>query len=169
MMDKNILSEINEIYQELESKSLDLMSELLHRTFECYGAWFSGCLDEDEYDLSGVLSCPFPVISVRDVCSVQIHFDEIVVLSKLQRHAALAKKYNKFKKYPFDVREGGINCAKLYSMDESPDCLMEALEDSEEEEFEFHFRLPFDTDQKTIFEFVKLLRREGFEYYEKDE
>lgn len=168
MMDKNKLSEINEIYHELELKHMDLMNALSHRTFECSGAWVSGCLDENDNEdgASRELSCPFPLIIVHGVCGVETHFDEIIVISKLQRDEALVRTYNKFKKYSFDVRSAEEHCIKLYDKEDPLEYLKVALDDSEDEEFEFHFRFPFDTDSKTIFEFAKLLRREGFEVYE---
>lgn len=163
-MDKQILDEINAAYSRLESKQAELVHVLLHRIFELEVGWYNGHYHKDETGNWFRESYPIPVIGVKGLCDIEISFDEISVSAKLKRGAALEYSFEKFAGNEFEAYGVDNYLTDLRHSGQAVQDLKENIRVCNEKEIGFSFAFPFDVDGKQIFEFVKLLRQEGFYY-----
>ena len=163
-MDRKIWKEINTAYYRLESKQAELVHALFHRIFKLESGWYNGHYHQDEAGNWFRESCPIPVIGVKGFCDIEISFDKITVSTKLKRDAALAYSFEKFAGYEFEAYGVDDYLTDFYHPGQTMQDLKENIRVCDEKEIGFSFVFPFDVDGKQIFEFVKLLRREGFYY-----
>ena len=163
-MDKQILQEINTVYSRLESKQTALVRALPHRIFELKSGWYNGHYHMDETGNWFRESYPIPVIDVKGLCDIEIPFDRITISTKLKRNAALTYSFEKFAGYEFEAYGVEDYLADFYHSGQTLQELQENIRACEESEIGFSFVFPFDVDEMQIFEFVKLLRQEGFYY-----
>lgn len=163
-MDKQILNEINTVYYRLESKQIELVNALSHRMFELESGWYNGHYHEDEAGNWFRESYPIPVIGVKGLCDIEIPFDKITISTKLKRDIALVYSFEKFTEYEFEAYGVEDYLTDFYHSGQTVQELKENIRACDEKEIGFSFVFPFDVDGKKIFEFVKLLQREGFYY-----
>lgn len=163
-MDKQILNEINTAYSHLEMKQTELVNALFHRSFEMDSGWYNGHYHEDEAGNWFRDSYPIPVIGVKGLCDIEISFDKISISTKLKRKEALAYSFEKFAGYEFEAYGVEDYLTDFYHPGQTVQDLKENIRVCDEKEIGFSFVFPFDVKGKHIFEFVKLLRREGFYY-----
>ena len=163
-MDKQILNEINIVYYRLESKQAELVRALSHRIFKLKSGWYNGHYHMDETGNWFRESYPIPVIDVKGLCDIEIPFDKITISTKLKRNAALTYSFEKFAGYEFEAYGVEDYLADFYHSGQTLQELQENIRACEENEIGFSFVFPFDVDEMQIFEFVKLLRQEGFYY-----
>ena len=163
-MDKQILNEINIVYYRLESKQAELVRALSHRIFKLESGWYNGHYHMDETGNWFRESYPIPVIDVKGLCDIEIPFDKITISTKLKRNAALTYSFEKFAGYEFEAYGVEDYLADFYHSGQTLQELQKNIRACDEKEIGFSFVFPFDVDEKQIFEFVKLLRREGFYY-----
>lgn len=161
---KELLKEMNEAYDRLDKRYNELAYALLHRTFMLRPGWFNGHYQKQEDGSFQRDSYPIPVIGVKDVCDVEIHFHNIEVATKLKREKALAYSFDKLSEYSFEAYGIEDFLSDYYHEGQTIEELREHLLECEEEEIGFSFMLPFTVEGEKLFEFVKLLRREGFYY-----
>lgn len=163
-MDKELLNEINAAYYQLEMKHAEISHALFHRIFEFETGWYNGHYQKTIPGNWLRESYPIPVISVKGFCDIEIQFDKISVSTKLKREAALTYSYEKFSGYEFEVYGVEDYLADFYHKGQTIHDMKEKICACDEAEIGFSFVFPFDIEGKQIFEFVKLLRREGFYY-----
>lgn len=161
---KELLEEINKIYYTLDMKRFQICSALFHRIFEVESGWYNGHYVKDEKECYHPTSYPIPVISVKNYCDIEISFDNITVTAKKKRTAALEYSYDKIMPYSFEAYGVEDYLSDYYHSGMTIQDLKQMIAESDEREIGFSFYFPFDTDEETFFEFVKLLRREGFYY-----
>lgn len=104
------------------------------------------------------------MINVRGFCDIEIGFDKIYISLKLKRDRTLTYSFENFENYEFEVYGVNNYLLDFYHSGQSLCVLKDNVNASDEEEIGFSFVFPFDVEGKEIFEFVKLLRREGFYY-----
>lgn len=163
-MNKELLNEMNAAYYRLEMKEAKIVQALLHRIFEPESGWYNGHYHRNEVGEWNRESYPIPVVSVNGLCDIEIHFDKIIVTTKLKRDAVLAYSFEKFAQYKFEVYGVEDYLADFYNEGQTVKEMKENIRTSGETEIGFSFVFPFDIDEKKIYEFAKLLRREGFFY-----
>ena len=163
-MDKQILNEINIVYYRLESKQAELVRALSHRIFKLKSGWYNGHYHMDETGNWFRESYPIPVIDVKGLCDIEIPFDKITISTKLKRNAALTYSFEKFAGYEFEAYGVEDYLADFYHSGQTLLELQKNIRACDEKEIGFSFVFPFDVDGEQIFEFVKMLRREGFYY-----
>lgn len=163
-MDKQILNEINTAYSHLEMKQTELVNALFHRIFELDSGWYNGHYHQDEAGNWFRDSYPIPVIGVKGLCDIEISFDKISISTKLKRKEALAYPFEKFAGYEFEAYGVEDYLTDFYQPGQTVQDLKENIRVCDEKEIGFSFVFSFDVEGKHIFEFVKLLRREGFYY-----
>lgn len=163
-MDKESLRELNAAYYQLETKQAEIIYALFHRIFELESGWYNGHYHKNETGEWQRESFPIPVIGVKGFCDIEIQFDKISVSTKLKRETALAYSYGKFSTYEFEVHGVKNDLADFYHKGQTIQKMKENINACDEAEIGFSFDFPFDVEGKQIFEFVKLLRREGFYY-----
>lgn len=162
--DKQALADINRLYDILEKKQMEILHALFHRIFDIEAGWYNGHFHKDEAGQWIRESFPIPVVTVRGLCDVEIGFDRITVTAKLKRDRALAYSFDKFTQYSFEAYGVEDYLNDFYTAGMTLRDMKEHIQESREKDIGFSFYFPFDTDGPTIFEFVKLIRREGFYY-----
>lgn len=163
-MDTELLKEINAAYYRLEMKQAEITHALFHRIFELESGWYNGHYHKGENGNWRRESYPIPVIGVKCFCDIEIQFDKISVSTKLKRNTALSYSFEKFAGYEFEAYGVEDYLADFYHPGQTVQELKENIRTCDEKEIGFSFVFPFDAEGKLIFEFVKLLRREGFYY-----
>lgn len=155
---------MNEIYFTLSTKSAQLFHGLYRRIFQLSSGFFNGHEHERE-DGSWQMDCyPIPVISVKGLCDVEISLDEVTVTTKKRWKDALAYSFEKLRRYSFEVF-GVENYTETYTRKGSSiDEMKAAISRGEETEIGFAFTFPWEINGDDMYEFAKLLRREGFYY-----
>lgn len=163
-MDKELLKEINAVYCRLEMKQAEITHALFHRTFELESGWYNGHYHKGENGNWFRESYPIPVIGVKGICDIEIQFEKTSISTKLKRDVALAYSFEKFSGYEFEAYGVGDYLADFYHAGQTVQEMKDNIRACDEKEIGFSFVFPFDVEGKQIFEFVKLLRREGFFY-----
>ena len=163
-MEKELVKEINAAYCCLEMKQAQIVHALFHRSFELKSGWYNGHYHKGDNENWFRESYPIPVISVKGFCDIEIQFDKVSVSTKLTRKAALMYSFEKFIGHEFEAYGVEDYVADFYHAGQTVKEMKEKIRASDEKEIGFSFVFPFDIEGKQIFEFVKLLRREGFYY-----
>lgn len=163
-MDKELLKEINSVYYHLEMKQAEINHTLFHRIFELESGWYNGHYHKNDAGEWHRESYPIPITSVKGFCDIEIQFDKITVSTKLKKDAALTYSFEKFSEYEFEAYGVEDYLADFYHEGQTLQEMKENICACNEAEIGFSFVFPFGVEGKQIFEFVKLLRREGFYY-----
>lgn len=161
---RKILSEMNVIYARLEEKQAELMRSLSHEIFEIESGWYNGHYQKIEAGEWRRDSYPIPVISVKGVCDIEIQFDRITVSAKLRKDTALTYEFDKISEYEFEAFGVEDYLTDFYHKGQTLLDLKTNIRHCNETEIGFSFIFPSISTGKTLFEFVKLLRQEGFYY-----
>lgn len=154
---------LNELYQPLEMKAVQLLYGVSHRIFNPHLHYYSGCYTKGADGSFSYNSYPIPVITVDGYCDIEIHIDRtIVVNAKLKCSQVLNNSFVKLRRYSFDAYDVADRNHILYSSGMTFEELKENAARCDAEEIGFSFYFDFDTNGDTMYEFVKLLRRENF-------
>lgn len=103
MMNKELLNELNTAYYRLEMKQAEIVYAFFHRIFELEFGWYNGRYHKGDNDNWIRESFPIPVIGIKDLCDIEIQFNEISVSAKLKRNIALAYSFEKLTEYEFEA------------------------------------------------------------------
>jgi len=162
MMD---MKELNEMYFRLEMKCVELMHGLHHRVFETEWGWYNGHYYKNSEGGYERANYPIPVITVKGFCDIEINLDSVTVTAKRKRADTLEYSFSKFCGVSFEVFsiEQYLD-EDYYAPGMDMEVFREKMRKSQEKALGFSFLLDFDVDGDSIYEFVKLLRREGFYY-----
>lgn len=164
MVTRDFLNDVNSAYRQLEMRQAQIVSILFHRMFEIDSGWYSGHYHRNDAGDWCMDSYPIPVISISGICDIEIDFHRISVSTKLPRAKALNYSYDKVVHYDFEVFGVADYLCDFYRSGMSVEKMKSNISNSDEQEIGFSFAFPFDVEGQTLFEFVKLLRREGFYY-----
>ena len=160
-MDTNLLQDLQICYARLEAKSAQI-SQALRGTFPLESGWYNGHYHRD-HDGGWVReSYPIPVLTVKNLCDIEVHFDRISLSTKLRRCAALDFSFAPVAGYDFEVYGVEDYLADFYHPGQTIEELKENLLACNEPELGFSFTLPFEVDGAQVLDLVQLLRREGF-------
>ena len=163
-MNKELLNEINAAYCRLEMKKAEIVQCLPHQIFELESGWYNGHYHKNDAGDWIREAYPLPVVGVKGLCDIEIQFDKISISTKLKRDMALAYSFEKFAGYEFEVYGVEDYLADFYHAGQTVQEMKENIRACDEKEIGFSFVFPFDIEGKLIFDFVKLLRSEGFFY-----
>lgn len=155
---------LNQVYNRLELKRVELTRALFHRIFELESGFYNGHYHKREDGSFQMDYFPIPVISVKGYCDIEIGLDSISVTAKLRQNKALTYDYNRLCAYSFEVYGVEDYLSDFYHEGMTIQQLLDNLQASDEKEIAFSFRFDFDTDGDKIFAFVELLRRDSFYY-----
>lgn len=162
MVSKDLIAQIDAAYAQLDMRRAQIVHALFHRMFELESGWYNGHYREDGDGGWHMDSYPIPVVSVKGLCDIEISFDKITVSTKLRRAKALEYSYEKILRYDFEAFGVEDYLNTFYGGGQTVEELKNGISKSDEREIGFAFVFPEDVEGKEIFEFVKLLRREGF-------
>lgn len=163
-MNIELLNEMNAAYCHLETKKAEIVHALWHKIFELESGWYNGHYHRNEDGEWSREFYPIPVISVNGLCDIEIQFDKVSVSTKLKRDKALGYSFEKFVQYEFEAYGVEDYLADFYHEGQTVNEMKENIRTSDEIDIGFSFVFPFEVEGKQIFEFAKLLRREGFFY-----
>lgn len=164
MISQDLLNEMNAAYRRLEQKCGELVCVLNHRVFAVESGWYNGHYQKNADGKWARDAYPIPVIAVKGLCDIEIQFDRISVSTKLKRDVALAYSFDKLTEYEFEAYGVEDYLSDYYHPGQTVQELKDNIKASDEAEIGFSFTFPFEVDGKQIFEFMKMLRREGFYY-----
>lgn len=152
-------SELNEIYRKLDEKAREI-SELFHCAFGYYNGHYhrneSGDYDMDYF--------PIPVVTVKDICDIEIDLTQVSITTKLTRDKALSYNYNKLSSYSFEVFGVEKYLDDFYVVGNTIDTMINKIMKSNEENIFFSFYFPYEATSDTIYSFVNFIQKEGFFY-----
>lgn len=161
---QDLIDELNRVYWRLEMKGVQMLNGLHHRIFDPKLGYYSGHYRRTEDGGFAMDRFPIPVIEVPGYCDVEIHLDRVVVSAKLRREDALNRSYEILLPCRFEAYGVDGYLDDFYRPGMRIDELKENIQKSDEREIGFSIEFDFDIDGDAIYEFVKLLRREGFYY-----
>lgn len=164
MISENLLNEINAAYSQLETRMIAVYGSLYHRMFELECGWYNGhySLGEDgEWNRD---SYPIPVVSVKGLCDVEVSFTGITLTTKMRRTQAIEYSFVKFANYDFEAYGVADYLNNYRSKGESIEEFKKNLKGTKEREIFITFTIPEDMIGDKLYNFAKLLKREGFYY-----
>lgn len=124
--------------------------------------WFNGRFHKTIGDRYVREAYPIPVISIIGLCDIEVHFDKVSILTRLEREMALARNFDSFVHFDFIARSGDDDTLIFYEPGMTIPEMKKNITDSEEPEVEFEFRFGSDVTGRQIFEFADSLRIDGF-------
>lgn len=164
---KKFLKELNSAYIQLETKFTGLLRELKQNQWETESGWYNGHYHKDGQGAWQREAYPIPVISVKNLCDIEISFHKIFVTAKLKRETACEYSYEKFRQFSFEAYGVEDYLSDYYHEGLSLQDLKENIRNSTEKEIGFQFFFPFDIfdiQKDWLQEFLKLLMQKGFYY-----
>lgn len=164
MISPNMLNEINSAYNRLEIMMAAVYGSLCRRMFELECGWYNGHYSRGDNG-EWIRECyPIPVVSVKGLCDVEISFNGVTLTTKLKRAQALEYSFEKFADYDFEAYgvEDYLNDYRVKG--DSLDEFRKKLADSEEREIFITFTVPEEMTGEKLYDFAKLIKREGFYY-----
>ena len=159
-----LLDDLNKLYYRLEMKQMELFQGLYHRIFELKRGYYNGNYHRNKDGEYVMEYYPIPVIEVCGYCDVEINLENITVSTKLTKQKAVEYNYDKLKEYSFEAYGVEDYLQDFYEPGMTPEELQAAIKESEEKEIGFSFKFGFDIAGNEMYEFAKMLRREGFFY-----
>lgn len=164
MPTKEFIDELSKIYKELELKSIWATAALfrIHKIFEVESKWLSGCSYRDDDEKRHLYDFPLPVVTVKGVCEMEISFDKIHICAKRTREDVLNYSFTKFSEYEFYAFGADDMDREFYRKGGTIEQMKKEVRACKEREVMFAFVIPYDIPSQELYEFAKLLRREGF-------
>ena len=163
-MDAEWKKRLNEVYYPLELKRAELTHALFCPMFDLSSGFFNGHYHETPEGTYQMDCYPIPVISVKGLCDIEIDFDGISVSAKKRRRDVLEYSFKVLEGYAFEAFGVEDYLCTYYKEGLSLTDMKQSIAESTEREIGFSFSFPIDINGKTLLDFVKLLRREGFYY-----
>lgn len=158
--------ELNSLYQ-----MLDIKARKLYKLFsnsdslsECSYGYYNGHYYKNSIGEYEMWYFPIPVISLKNLCDIEIEFDFISVSAKLKRETALSYDYGKLEKYKFEVYGTESYLDDFYTEGQSFEELVSNIMKSSEKEIGFSFKFSDNADIDGLYQLVVFLRSEGFYY-----
>ena len=99
-----------------------------------------------------------------NVCDILVWFDKIEVRASMNKKAVLKKAFDKFSEIPFEAYDAEDTYRFYKTVTDSIRDMKALVESDSNGSATFSFFLPYETDGDAIYEFAKLIRREGFTY-----
>lgn len=159
---KQLLDEMNRIYYEVGQKLTEFCYVLFHRIFQVESGWENRKEIEDKEGHCKTVYYPMPFVEVKGYCVIEIFFDRIEITAKKRGVDAMNDTYEKFSAHDFEIYGDGVRLGSYGFGSRDMKDLRENVAKCNAEEVVFSFFFPFETDGKTVFEFVKLLRKNNF-------
>ena len=161
-IDPAFLQQLQKIYAKLDDQQAIIYQALRRRVWTLESGWFNGRFHKTIGDRYIREAYPIPVISIIGLCDIEVHFDKVSVLARLEREVALAKSFGDFVQFDFVARSGEDDTLIFYEPGMTIPEMKKNIADSEDSEIEFEFRFPSDITGRQIFEFSDSLRIDGF-------
>lgn len=155
-MERDIL---NKIYKKLDDKAREICTAL-HAKYGYFNGHY-GKNSQGNYELDFF---PIPVITVENLCDIEISLNQISVTTKLEKGRALNFDFTKISSYDFEAYGEKNYLRDFFVMGDTIDKLIENIANCDEQNIMFAFCFPFEVDAGTLQKLVKLLKGNGFFY-----
>jgi hypothetical protein len=156
---------LNQLYYPLDGKARKLVKALVKLpgfpkvTTGFFNGHYhkndSGQYQEDKY--------PIPVVSIKDLCDIEIDFDEISVTTKLKKDQVVSFDWGTIGAVQFEVY-GVEDYLNDMGNDQDIAIIKENVLVSKEEEFFVSFFFHLSADAVEVSEFLDFLRKNHFYY-----
>lgn len=158
--------QLNEIYKELHLKAHEIANEFagLHNGYEHSMGWYNGHYFKNEAGEYQMDFFPIPVISVHNICDIEISLDGISISTKLKKDDALIFDYSTIEGMKFEAYGVNDYLADFYTEGMTIEELISNIQESKEAEIGLSFFFDKDTASKDIYGKVSFLCRKGFYY-----
>lgn len=160
------IKELNDFYKLLDDRANEIVSSFLktHGGFKHTIGYYNGHYSKDDDGNYKLDYYPIPVISVFNICDIEINLYNTSLSTKLKRKNALAFDYSKLKDYDFEVYGVDDYLDDYYVKGNSIESLMKNLRESKEENIGFAFSFDKNIDGEQILKFIIFLSFNGFFY-----
>ena len=152
-------SQLNEIYQKLDEKAQDI-SKLLN----CHFAYYNGHYYKNSSGKYEMDYFPIPVVSLKDICDIEISLNQISVTTKLTKNNAVSYDFEKIKLYSFECYGVDNYLNDFYLAGDSVCNMLDRIKRSNEQNIFFSFYFPFEVTVDDVCKFVEFIKKEGFFY-----
>ena len=157
--------ELNEFYRTLYTKAQRLKSPFVSTSekYKCSMDFFNGHYSRNDSGDYEIEYFPIPVISIIDVCDIEVGIDSITVSTKLPRIEAEAFDYSLLEGYEFEAYGVENYLEDYYTNGSTIDDFIQKVKCSDEENIGFSFA--FDNlDEDGAYAFVEFLIDNKFFY-----
>lgn len=156
---------LNELYRPIIEKYNEIISCFIriHGRFDCSSGFYNGHYHKNEDGIYQEDKYPIPVISVTNLCDIEIDFDNICITGKLTKAQLYSFDLNKLKDNAFEIY-GVNNYLNDYGNNIEMEHIKERISMSEETEFFVSFYFSFESTSNDILKFLKFLQKNKFYY-----
>lgn len=108
-----------------------------------------------------VNSYPLPAILVYGFCTIVINQDEIVINSKMKSEIALKFDLTRLNNYDFEIYNPYDRNDIIFKKGMTKETYKRKMIIYDDNDIAFEFHFDYETDENQIYNFIKLLRRNG--------
>ena len=158
-------TELNEFYRNLYTKAQSLRNPFTSTSgkYKCSMAFFNGHYSRNDSGQYEMEYFPIPVISIIDVCDIEVGIDTITVSTKLSRFEAEAFDYSLLQKYKFEAYGVNNYLEDYYTNGSTIADFIQKVKHSNEESIGFSFTFN-NLDEDRVYAFVEFLSANKFFY-----
>ena len=163
-MDRRLLAEMGAAYRALEARLEIVKAAVRQAGLECASIWHNGHYARDGCGEFRRQAYPIPVVSVENLCDIELGFSALNATAKLARARALAFPYETLP--PRSLEACGVEdyLSDCYHAGQSLEALRKNAASSRETEIGFAFSLPMAIDPDALAAFLTFLKNSGFSY-----
>ena len=158
------MKNINETYQRLEGECLEIHTQLKAFNLPLEWGWYNGHYHKNNSGEWEREFYPIPVITIKNLCDIEIGIDNISISTKLRREHAVQYSFSKFESYTFEAYGVENYLEDFYTSGESLLTMKAKILESNETEIGFSFYFSKDGTKSSIKDVIQLLIDEGFYY-----
>ena len=162
MEEKDTRMFLNQIYEQLFRKALQMKVTLDQRALECECRFYNGHYEKNEDGKWQMDFFPIPVIEMKQLCDIEIGLNKISVSARMARDKALRFDYSQIAHYVFEVYGSDDYLNDFYHHEMKLEEGIKRMEKSDEQEIGFSFAFPFEVCCEDVCDLVMLLKNEAF-------
>lgn len=157
--------ELNVVYKPLDIKARDISDYLNNKNLDCSYGFYNGHFYKNETGIYEISYYPIPVITVKNLCDIEINTDGIIsISSKLERNRALIYDYQKLNEIEFEAYGTESYLNDFFIPGQDLKTLKFNIKNSLEKEIGFSFKFYENISCQFLCDFILFLKEEGFYY-----
>lgn len=156
---------LNHCYQALEQRANRFLGQFISiRQSTVKLQYFSGHYHKNALGIYEIEHYPIPVLSVKDLCDIEINLDHIQVTTKLKRTDVLKFDFMKLSRYAYEIYGVNDYLSTYGSNQTKVEEIICQIMTTNETEIAFAFTFLNETAPIDIKKFTHLLELNGFFY-----
>ena len=163
-MDRRRLAEIDAAYRALETRLEAVKAAVRQIGLEWTAGWYNGHYARDGRGEFHRQAYPIPVVSVKQLCDIELGFSALNITAKLSRAQALAFPYETLPPCSFEAYGVEDYLSDYYHAGQSLETLRQNVASSNEAEIGFAFSLPMAIAPDALAAFLTFLKNSRFFY-----